>query len=1219
MPDPVETPEPKTRRRWLRRLVRIVGVGAGISLVLGAVAAGIGAWMYQEHVVRNPGPHLERDHILGIIAQESPVYYRDGTTRIGVFFEDEHREYVAWEELPPPYVAAIIASEDGTFWRHQGVSPKHIIRAFRDNFEAGRTVSGGSTLTQQTAKNLYYRPDRSWRSKWNELVNALRLEAHYDKSEILTFYVNQFHVSGNGRGLGIAARYFFDKDVSELSLVENAYLAGLVKAPGRYDPFLGDADRQARARERALARTRYVLQRIVDEPAENMVGPWPVSADNPDAARLVQIERWKIEARRLLDEGFELPFRRGQFRYDSNAVLDEVRRRLAEPPFDQVLSESGIEDPDKAGLVVITTLDPDAQREGIYSLWHHLTEVGSWMETLTAEDFLRKDSRGPRYDPFHEPRAHEFRLATVTGHPSSDGRIVLDLDLGGHRCRVDRDGLVRVALATHRGAQKNRFAKVPGAKVDAFANTLVDGSTVWVSVREVSANGSALCDLEVRPELQGSVVAMQDGQLRVMVGGNDNRNFNRATALRQFGSTWKPLVYHAALELGWRPDDPLDNRRNVFPFSTTFYYPRPDHTPQPVVSMAWAGVNSENLASIWLLYHLTDKLNGEQVRVLAEALDLARRPDENAKAYRTRIQTAGVLPTRARVREALFLKARQDTLGGLGLSGHPEDELSLSSLLYGWGHDGELRKVTLRGGSERARRERALGNSWRHLSSRLAPCKGQYDALERAVTSGRTPDPMLVPDLSVLMTEADIRVACGGLPAGYVPPDAEALATILTPTVGPAGPTGLDRGDPGAPVVPGRKPARRRGLGERLGDLFGLGGGPDDEIEPAGPVLRPWKDVLVEERLHVETLTAVGDALSRRELLQDAAGDTDLYAPELLYWHQDFRVLLSLRYVAELGHQYGIRSEVRPVLSLPLGASEITLEEAVTAYGGAVTGQAWSYPGRAFQPGALVSGVEVPSPPSPALLVAEIRDVDGRVIYQAHPESREVAKPATAAMTADILRNVVQHGTGRRAEYAVLLDGGAVPLGGKTGTTNDFKNAAFLGFAPTFQDGAWTPDGYVVGAYVGYDDNRPMTNGRIRLAGSSGALPAWIGTVRGLADAGLLGEPGAPPDGGWQLTDTPGLVRVEVDGTQGLPVGEPPPVASPDPGDEPDPADAKDAEYEVLVPAGAPRAKAVEILFQEVPRPIRVAPSTTEAAERERRRRELLEALRDRPSIWDDL
>ena len=138
---------------------------------------------------------------------------------------------------------AIVAAEDGAYWSHPGVNLWGIARAMVANVQAGRLVAGGSTITQQTAKNLYYRPDRSLKSKWTELINALRLEHHHSKEDILTFYANQFHVHGNGRGIGIAARYFFDRDLTaqdvEWGLLESAYVAGLVKGPSLYDPFWG--------------------------------------------------------------------------------------------------------------------------------------------------------------------------------------------------------------------------------------------------------------------------------------------------------------------------------------------------------------------------------------------------------------------------------------------------------------------------------------------------------------------------------------------------------------------------------------------------------------------------------------------------------------------------------------------------------------------------------------------------------------------------------------------------------------------------------------------------------------------------------------------------------------------------------------------------------------------------------------------------------------------
>lgn len=1097
-------------RGWMRTLARVSGTAAFVgtlALMLGAVGL---AWSYRQNVVLNPGPHLEPAHIRSIIAQESPVFYRDGEQRVGVFFDAEHRETVSWEDLPQAWVMSIIAAEDQRFWSHPGVDAIGISRAMRDNIQAGTLVAGGSSLTQQTAKNLYYRPDRSVRSKLLELVNSLRLEAHYDKREILTFYANQFHVTGNGRGLGIGARHFFDKHVSELTVAESAFLAGLVKAPSRYDPFIGDEQSRVRAIERGRGRTAYVLQRLSAVDAQRLVPP-PRGSDPGSqaeyAASLEEAQHVQDEAARALEQGIEFEFRRGTFRYDASAVLDEVARRLTEPPFDFILEQHGAEDLSTAGLEVVTTLDASAQQAAIYGLWHHLTEVGIQLEERGPSD-LRLDGRPPRFDARAVPVQRQVRRAQVTAERDVDGRRTLDVDLGGHACHVDRDALVRIASAVVKGRAGSRSPRAQTADVDAVVEALVPESVVLVSVREVGPDG-AVCDLEYRPTLQGAVMVQEAGEIRAMVGGNDNRNFNRATALRQMGSTWKPLVFHAAMTLGWRPDDPLDNRRNVFPFSTTFYYPRPDHDPQPVVSMSWAGVNSENLASIWLLYHLTDKLDGEQVRALAESLDLARRPDEDEMEYRLRIQKAGVLPTRARLEEGVFLQARQEVLAGAEALDHPEDELAISSLLLGWNYDEEASRVAGESSRIRVQRERALTNSWRHLVDRVTPCTLQYRALREAFRSREVPEAAQVEDLAVLLDNDTVRVSCGDIPEGYVKPDMAFLDEVFADD-------GVDRF------------AVRRGV-RWLQDQLGMT--PREALVEEG-------DIWVADRMHLSSLTAIDGAMKRRMLAHSLrTEDVDLYAPDFLYWHQDFRVLLALRYTASLAEQYGVQSEIPPVLSMPLGATDITLEEAVSVYGGLISGTSWSFPGDA-------AGQEVVSPPTPALLIAEIRDVDGNVLYQTEPTATSVADAQVADQTSHILRNVVRHGTGRRA-LAIREAGRQVPVGGKTGTTNEYRNAAFLGFAPSWNGAAFSSgDGYAVGVYVGYDDNRPLVQGGIRIAGSSGALPAWVETVQGMLDAGLLGEAeGELLEGDaslqWPLAMGYRLELLAVDGTTGLVLDEP--------------------------------------------------------------------------------
>ena len=260
------------------------------------------------------------------------------------------------------------------------------------------------------------------------------------------------------------------------------------------------------------------------------------------------------------------------------------------------------------------------------------------------------------------------------------------------------------------------------------------------------------------------------------------------------------------------------------------------------------------------------------------------------------------------------------------------------------------------------------------------------------------------------------------------------------------------------------------------------------------------------------------------EVVEASLEFEDPYSLENLVWHPDFRVLMCMRYMTLLAQAYGVETNIPQVLSMPLGAVDISLEEAVALYGGLASGERWRFPGTQYQNSeveGLLVGEAVPSLGHATHLIQEIRDRDGRVLYRSRLEAEQVADPTAAALTVDILSNVVQHGTGRRAA-AALPD---VWLAGKTGTTNGFRNAAFLGVAPSVRSL------YTLGAYVGYDDNRSMVRGNTQLHGASGALPAWIGTLEGLGELGMLSSKD------WEgsrrgLDDSS---EVAVDGRAGLP------------------------------------------------------------------------------------
>ena len=162
-------------------------------IILGASAIG---WAFYWFVVLHPGNEIDPANIQRILGKETPVFYSDGKTRLGAFFDQAHRQYVTYGQIPKDFVNALVASEDNNFFSHYGFDPLGIMRAAFRNYQVGRVVQGGSTLTQQTAKNLFNRSGRSYQAKIKELLFALRLEYYYPKEKIFEFYANQFYVSG---------------------------------------------------------------------------------------------------------------------------------------------------------------------------------------------------------------------------------------------------------------------------------------------------------------------------------------------------------------------------------------------------------------------------------------------------------------------------------------------------------------------------------------------------------------------------------------------------------------------------------------------------------------------------------------------------------------------------------------------------------------------------------------------------------------------------------------------------------------------------------------------------------------------------------------------------------------------------------------------------------------------------------------------------------------
>jgi penicillin-binding protein 1A len=214
------------------------------AILLGAATVYVFLTLDSQGLFRIP----ERKPGIMVVAADGQVIAERGS-----FFGDEAR----LSELPRFVPQAVIAIEDRRFYHHFGIDPIGLARAVITNLRAGRVVQGGSTLTQQLAKNLFLKPERTLRRKLQEAVLAIWLESRFTKDEILQLYLNRVYFGAGAWGIEKAAQKYFGKSARDLNLGEAAILAGLLKAPARYNPL--------RHPERARRRAREVIRAMVEE------------------------------------------------------------------------------------------------------------------------------------------------------------------------------------------------------------------------------------------------------------------------------------------------------------------------------------------------------------------------------------------------------------------------------------------------------------------------------------------------------------------------------------------------------------------------------------------------------------------------------------------------------------------------------------------------------------------------------------------------------------------------------------------------------------------------------------------------------------------------------------------------------------------------------------------------------------------------------------------
>ncbi|MFQ5774809.1 MAG: transglycosylase domain-containing protein [Kiloniellaceae bacterium] len=231
------------RRSWAMRLV----VWGGSAVIWAGVAlAGLVAWYAYD---------LPEVADIGAMARQPSVTLMTADGTLLASYGDVYGETVSVKDLPPHLPQAVLAVEDRRFYDHFGIDPLGLARAGLANLRAGRIVEGGSTITQQLAKNLFLTPERTLKRKIQEMMLAFWLEYKFSKNQILSLYLNRVYLGAGTYGVDAAARRYFGKPATHVNLYEAAQLAGLLKAPSRYNP--------ARHAGRADQRTALVLRSMV--------------------------------------------------------------------------------------------------------------------------------------------------------------------------------------------------------------------------------------------------------------------------------------------------------------------------------------------------------------------------------------------------------------------------------------------------------------------------------------------------------------------------------------------------------------------------------------------------------------------------------------------------------------------------------------------------------------------------------------------------------------------------------------------------------------------------------------------------------------------------------------------------------------------------------------------------------------------------------------------
>ncbi|WP_371133291.1 penicillin-binding protein 1A [Pseudomonas sp.] len=480
---------------------------SGFAIFCGLLLSISGAYLYLS-------PGLPSVESLRRIQLQIPLRVFSSDGKLIAEFGEMRRSPIRINDVPPDFISALLSAEDDNFANHYGVDPSSLMRAASQLLKSGHIQSGGSTITMQVAKNFFLSSERSFSRKINEILLALQIERELSKDEILELYVNKIYLGNRAYGIEAAAQVYYGKSIRDISLAQMAAIAGLPKAPSRFNPLINPT-RSKERRDWILGRmlklgkidqSRY--QAAISEPSNaSYHGPTP-ELDAPYIAEMARAEMVGRYGSDAYTEGFRVTttvsselqqaasnaVRTGLLSYDQRHGYRGPETRLVgmtreswQAELSKYRSVGGLEpvivtQVEKSGLLVIN-------RSGA-------EEAVSWDSMKWARPFLGPDSMGAR------PQ-----------QPADVAHI-------GDLIRVQRQA---------------------------------DGNLLFSQIPTAQA---ALSSLDP-----------QNGAIQALVGGFsfEQSNYNRATqAKRQPGSSFKPFIYSAALDNGFTAASLVNDAPIVF-------------------------------------------------------------------------------------------------------------------------------------------------------------------------------------------------------------------------------------------------------------------------------------------------------------------------------------------------------------------------------------------------------------------------------------------------------------------------------------------------------------------------------------------------------------------------------------------------------------------------------------------------------------------------------